>query len=79
MGKTNRAEFTFVVKEGAEGRPWIAAEPLSGETVFKGLVGFDLASDATLEQAKELAAYMRKHIRGMNSTRDKDKKKKKDR
>lgn len=75
--KTSRAEFTFVVKEGAEGRPWIVAEPLSGDAVFKGLIGFDLASDVTVAQAQEIAAYMKKLIRGISYTKEKDKKKKK--
>ena len=54
---TDRADFTFVAK---------AAEQLAGDKlVLPGLIGFDLAPGTTFEQAKEIADYMRKHIRGI--------------
>jgi hypothetical protein len=66
---TERAEFTFTVKEGASGKPWIAAEPLGGDMPsLRGLLGFDLAPGTTLEQAHSLAKYMRENIRGLSLT-----------
>ena len=57
---TDRADFTFVAK---------AAEQLAGDKlVLPGLIGFDLAPGTTFEQAKEIADYMRKHIRGIHYT-----------
>ena len=66
---TDRADFTFVAKEYHQRTPWIAAEQLPGDKlVLPGLIGFDLAPGTTFEQAKEIADYMRKHIRGMHYT-----------
>ena len=67
---TERAEFTFTVKESTDGTPSIAAEPTEGTMrgVGRSVVGFDLATGTTLDAAKEIAAYMRKHIRGINFT-----------
>ena len=58
-----RADFTFVVKEGSLGKPWIAAEQLTGG----GLICFDLVPGTTMDQAHELASHMRKHIRGITT------------
>ena len=58
-----RADFTFVVKEGSQGKPWIAAEQLTGG----GLICFDLVPGTTIDQAQELARHMRKHIRGITT------------
>jgi hypothetical protein len=51
-----RAEYTFTVKEGAEGKPWIAAEPM-GDTMpsFRGMIGFDLAHG---QQGEPIACMM---------------------
>ena len=66
---TERAKFTFVVKEYVSGTPWILAEQLSGEMPnLRGTIGFDLAPGTTLDQAKEIAEYMREHIRGLALT-----------
>jgi hypothetical protein len=56
-----RADFMFVVKEGSQGKPWIAAEQLIGG----GLICFDLVPGTTIDQAQELATHMRKRIRGI--------------
>jgi hypothetical protein len=58
-----RADFTFVVKEGSQGKPWIAAEQLTGG----GLICFDLVPGTTMDQAQELARHMRTHIRGITT------------
>jgi hypothetical protein len=66
---TERADFTFVAKEYHQRTPWIAAEQLAGDKLMlPGLIGFDLAPGTTFEQAKEIADYMRKHIRGIHYT-----------
>jgi hypothetical protein len=66
---TDRADFTFVAKEYHQRTPWIAAEQLAGDKlVLPGPIGFDLAPGTTFEQAKEIADYMRKHIRGIHYT-----------
>ena len=61
-------EFTFVVKESAEGKPWIAAEPNSDIADTRGLISFELAPGTTLDDAAEVVAFMQKHIRGITVT-----------
>jgi hypothetical protein len=40
---TERADFRFTVKEGDDGKPWIAFEPSGRQlTSTKGSFGFDL-------------------------------------
>jgi hypothetical protein len=63
---TERAEFNFVVKQLVSGTPWIMAEQISGPQILDRLLGFDLAPGTTLEQAHEIAAYMRRHISGLH-------------
>ena len=61
-------EFTFVVKESAEGKPWIAAEPNSDIAGTRGLISFELAPGTTLDDAAEVAAFVQKQIRGITVT-----------
>jgi hypothetical protein len=63
---TERAEVAFVVKEGGDGKLHIVAEPTADMKNVRGLIGFDLKPGTTLEQAREIAKYMRQHIRGIN-------------
>lgn len=66
---TERAEVTFTVKESASGRPWIAIEPLSGDMRdLKGSLGFDLAGGTSLEAAREVASFLRHHIKSLTLT-----------
>jgi hypothetical protein len=65
---TERAQYSFVVKEFVSGTPWIMAEWVSGPNILGGMLGFDLAPGTTLEQAHEIAAFMRKHIAGLSFT-----------
>ena len=52
---TERADFRFTVKEGDDGKPWIAFEPSGRQlTSIKGPFGFDLKA-TTLESAHEVA------------------------
>jgi hypothetical protein len=57
------------VKESAEGKPWIAAEPNSDIATARGLIGFELAPETTLDDAAEIAKFMRKHLRGITVIR----------
>jgi hypothetical protein len=70
---TERADFRFTVKEGDDGKPWIAFEP-SGRrlTSIKGSFGFDLKA-TTLESAHEVAKYLNLHIRALSVTVDQGK------
>jgi hypothetical protein len=56
-------EFTFVVKATAEGKPWIAAEPNS-DIANARLIGLELAPETTLDDAAEIAKFMRKQYGG---------------
>ena len=50
-------EFTFVVKEFAEGKPGIAAEPNS-DIANARVIGFELVPETTLDDAAEIAKFM---------------------
>jgi hypothetical protein len=62
--KTKHTECTFVVKEGVEGKPFVVAEP----STHAGLVGFDLVEGTSLDKAKEIAGYLRRHVRAISHT-----------
>jgi hypothetical protein len=69
---TERGEYRFIVKEGAEGQPFIAAEPI-GETIdaFDQLgaqLAFDLRAGISLEEAREIANKMDRSIRSVALT-----------
>ena len=66
---TGRAGVSFKVKEYAGGQPWISAEWLSGDDLFGGSLDFELEPGTTLEEAKEISAYLRDHIRGLALTK----------
>jgi hypothetical protein len=65
---TERAEFTFVVKADPLGEPSIVAEPEFEVAGLSGQIGFDLTPGTSLEQAKDVAEFMREHIRGISVT-----------
>lgn len=68
---TKRSEVTFTVKEFESGQPWIALEILRGDVTPKdlgGLVGFDLKQGTSLEDAKEIARYLREKIERISLT-----------
>jgi hypothetical protein len=62
--KTKRTECTFVVKETVEGKPSVVAEP----STHAGLVGFELAEGTSLDTAREIAKYLRQHVRAISHT-----------
>ena len=59
---TQRAEFTFVVKEGGEGQLSVTAEPLSKLKGLTGLIQLELKDGTTMAQAHELAKRMRQCV-----------------
>jgi hypothetical protein len=63
----NRADFKFVATDGApDGKFWIRADQTSGEGLaIPALLGFELASNTTRQEAFEIANYMNKHIKGV--------------
>ena len=66
---TERGEFRFTVKEAADGRPWIAAEPAGKSLVtLPGLLAFELSPGTTYDDAKTVASFMNLHIAGINHT-----------
>ena len=63
MATTERALVSFKVRGYVSGEPWILVEWISGDDVFKGgTLGFDLPEGTPLDQAEELAEFMRKRI-----------------
>ena len=62
----NREDFKFAATDGANGKFWIRAAQTSGEGLaIPALLGFELASNATRQEAFEIAGYMNKHIKGV--------------
>jgi hypothetical protein len=62
----NREDFKFVATDGANGKFWIRADQTPGEGVaVPALLGFELASNTTRQEAFEVAEYMNKHINGV--------------
>jgi hypothetical protein len=70
MAVTKRAIPYFRVAEFANGIPWIVMEASSGDRleVFKRTIGFDLPAGTSLEQAKEIAAYLTDKLIMMSET-----------
>ena len=65
---TARAECTFVLKEAADGKLFIVAEPTVNLSKLRGLLGFELADGITMNQAHELVKAMRSSIRSISIT-----------
>jgi len=64
MSKTERARFVFIVKEYADGIPWIALEPLKKtfSSIENKLLGFDLPKGMNIKNANEIADYLNKNL-----------------
>jgi hypothetical protein len=63
MGKVERTECTFVVKEWGDGIPYVLAEPT---TASGQMIGFDPTPGATLDDAHQVVKFMRVHIRSLS-------------
>jgi hypothetical protein len=69
--KTFRAEVRFRVADSAEGEPWIYGEPYSGDALdlFRHIIGFSLKPGTSYEQAKDIAAFLRRNLVNISETR----------
>ena len=65
---TERGEFRFTVKEAADGRPWIAAEPAGKSLVtLPGLLAFELSPGTPMITQRPLL-FHDLHIAGIGYT-----------
>ncbi len=70
MLKTEIAEYTFTAEEG-EFDPYIMCEPHSGQSSFLDSDGFltiQLFPGTSVEQAQEIARYLRDNVSGIGVT-----------
>jgi len=67
---TERAMVRFSVKQYTSEKPWIVIEPLSGGKLdlFKKVVGFDLPSGTTFEQAERICDFLNENIEQIGET-----------
>lgn len=70
MGITRRAIPRFRVAENEKGQPFIVIERSTGEDLwfFKNMIGFDLQSEATFEEANAISKYLNSNIREIRET-----------
>lgn len=68
---TERARYSFVVKESPGGEPWIVLELLAGPglKVFEhGFLGFDLEKGTSLADAKKFAQRLNAMVPSVSFT-----------
>jgi hypothetical protein len=67
---TERASYTFTVKEHGDGTPFLMLEPRSENLrlLDRGFLSFDLLEGTSYEQAQEIAGYMSRHLRSLAYT-----------
>lgn len=70
QARTERGEFSFTVKEFADGTPWIMAEPdrQMMPALKDAFIGFDLPDGTTFEQAHKVADFMNRNLPSMSMT-----------
>jgi hypothetical protein len=70
QARTEHGRYRFRVKEGAEGNPWIAAEPQGEEMpcLKHAFIGFQLPDRTALAQAERIADYLNQNLTGMSIT-----------
>ena len=66
---TERGDFSFIGKEAADDRPWIAAKP-AGRSLssIHCHLGFELKSGTSHEEAKAVASFLNIHIEAITHT-----------
>lgn len=71
QGNTERADYRFVVKEFADGTPWIVLEPMRGDlsVLGNGFLGLDLVKGTDLKKAHEVADFLNEAIHSVSYTR----------
>lgn len=67
---TERASVRFRVTQYANEKPWIVLEPLSGGNLdlFKKVVGFDLPTGTSFEQAERICDFLNENIEQIAET-----------
>ncbi len=70
QARTERGEFLFVVKEYADGTPWITAEPRRKEMpILEGaFIGFGLPNGTSYQQAERIARFMNENLTTFSMT-----------
>ncbi len=70
QARTEQGEFCFKVKEGADGTPWVYAEPLreTMPALKNAFIGFGLPRGTTLPQAERIAKRMNENLVTMSMT-----------
>ena len=68
--RTERGEFLFVVKENADGTPFIFTEPRrqTMPALKEAFIAFDLPKGTKIEHAQKIADFMNKNLAGMSMT-----------
>jgi hypothetical protein len=72
MAKTESIDIIPIVKESGKGTPYLSFDFCEGEpiSVLKGAnVGLTLVEGTSIETAKEIAKYLKKHIKGLFYTK----------
>lgn len=65
---TARAKPVFVVKESADGVPWIAIEYAQSAAGIPSGLGFDLPSGTSLAEAHAIARYLQEKLTVLSYT-----------
>lgn len=67
---TERASVRFRGTQYANEKPWIVLEPLSGGNLdlFKKVVGFDLPTGTSFEQAERICDFLNENIEQIAET-----------
>ena len=68
--RTERGEFLFVVKENADGKPFIFTEPRrqTMPSLKEAFIAFDLPTGMKIGQAQTIADFMNRNLAGMSMT-----------
>lgn len=70
QARPERGEFLFVVKEYADGTPWITAEPRRREMPIldAAFIGFDLPKGTSYQHAQRIAKFMNENLTSISMT-----------
>ncbi|MCJ2124756.1 hypothetical protein [Methylobacterium sp. J-077] len=70
MARTERGKYRFTVKEDAEGRPFIALEPLGSavEAFGDAFLSLDLRNSVNYAHAQQIAEILNGQVTGLSVT-----------
>lgn len=70
MARTERGQYRFTVKEGAEGHPMIALEPFGSaiEALGDAFLSLDLRDRVNLAEAQQIAKALNDQVTGLSVT-----------